>query len=38
VRSAVDTLSRERTSDSHDPEAEATDAAAEGDEPKDAPF
>ncbi len=38
VRTAVETLSRERTSDSHDPEAEAPDAAADGSEPKDAPF
>jgi myo-inositol-1(or 4)-monophosphatase len=44
VRTAVDALSRERTSDAHNPDAEATDShAAESteaasDERKDAPF
>jgi myo-inositol-1(or 4)-monophosphatase len=44
VRTAVDALSRERTSDTHNPDAEATDsAAAESAETakdgrKDAPF
>jgi myo-inositol-1(or 4)-monophosphatase len=42
VRTAVDTLSRERTSDAHDPDDETQDTAAtasdENDERKDAPF
>jgi myo-inositol-1(or 4)-monophosphatase len=40
VRSAVETLSRERTSDSHDMDAEGQDDAASGetDAHKDAPF
>jgi myo-inositol-1(or 4)-monophosphatase len=40
VRSAVDTLSRERTSDQHDLEADGQEAAAakDGSETKDAPF
>jgi myo-inositol-1(or 4)-monophosphatase len=40
VRSAVDTLSRERTSDSHDLEADGQEdaAATDGGETKDAPF
>jgi myo-inositol-1(or 4)-monophosphatase len=40
VRSAVETLSRERTSDSHDMDAEGQDDAAsdETDAHKDAPF
>ncbi len=39
VRAAVDRLSRDRTSDSHDPENEGQDSAAtDGSESQDAPF
>jgi myo-inositol-1(or 4)-monophosphatase len=41
VRTAVDRLSRDRTSDSHDPDAEGQDTpapAADGEASQDAPF
>ncbi len=38
VRTAVETLSRDRASDSGEPEAEVAADPADGTEPKDAPF